>query len=109
MARFETIEPAEIRRRLDGGEGLSLIDIRERCEWEICRIEGARLMPLSEILYWQHRLDPNGGPYVIYCHHGVRSRYACDYLSRLGQRTLIDMGGGIDRWSRTVDPGVPLY
>ncbi len=109
MANYETLEPSEIKRRLDEGEALTLIDIRERSEWEIGRIEVARLLPLSEIIYWQHRLDPEKGPYVVYCHHGIRSRYACDHLSRLGQRALIDMAGGIDRWSRTVDSGVPLY
>ncbi len=54
-------------------------------------------------------LRADGGPYVIYCHHGIRSYQVCTYLSGLGLRNLINMKGGIDRWSRTVDPSVPIY
>lgn len=109
MARFEDVDGREIKRRLDAGERLVLLDIRERGEWALCRIEGARLVPLSKIDRWEHQLDPAGGPYVLYCHHGVRSRFACARLAGAGLRGLINLQGGIDAWSRTVDPGVPTY
>ncbi len=109
MARFDDVDCRELKRRLDAGERLVLLDIRERGEWERCRIEGARLVPLSEMDRWEHQLEPEGGPYVIYCHHGVRSRFACAKLAAAGLRGLINLEGGIDAWSRTVDPAVPTY
>ncbi len=109
MARFEELEPQEVDRRRRAGNALVLIDVREAGEWELCRIEGARLLPLSRMGDWEHLLDPNGGPYVLYCHHGVRSRFACDRLARAGLRGLMNLTGGIDAWARRVDPSVPMY
>ena len=109
MATFEDLDCQEVKRRLDGGERLVLVDVREADEWDLCRIEGARLLPLSEIDRWAHALDPRGGPYVVYCHHGVRSRFACTRLAAAGLRGLINLRGGIDAWSQTVDPNVPTY
>ena len=64
---FEQIDPKEIKRRLDAGERLTLIDVRESKEWEFCRIEGAQLMPMSEFRSCQNKFEADGGPYVIYC------------------------------------------
>ncbi len=108
MDPFHDMEPREIARRLKAGEALTLIDIRERDEWDRCRVEGARLLPLSRIQAWQDDLL-DGGPYVLYCHHGVRSRWACTYLAQRGVRGLVNMAGGIDLWSKTVDSSVPTY
>ena len=106
---FEQIDPIDIKRRIETGEQLALIDIRERKEWEICRIEGAQLMPMSEFVNCQGQFEPDGGPYVIYCHHGIRSAQVCGYLASIGIKKLINMQGGIDLWSKTVDSDVPLY
>lgn len=106
---FEQLPPEEIKRRLDAGEKLTLIDVREQNEWDYCRIEGAVLKPMSLTLDWQDEIDKDGGPYVIICHHGVRSRRICQHLESLGVKNLINMAGGIDAWSKTVDASVPLY
>lgn len=106
---FEQHSPDEIKRRLDAGEKLTLIDVREQDEWDYCRIEGSVLKPMSQTLAWQDKIDPEGGPYVIICHHGVRSRRICQHLAGLGVKNLINMAGGIDAWSRDVDGRVPLY
>lgn len=109
MNPFEDLEPREIARRMQAREKLTLVDVRERDEWDRCRIEGARLLPLSRIQAWQDSLAPDDGPHVLYCHHGVRSRWACAYLAQRGMKGLVNMSGGIDLWSRSVDPSVPLY
>jgi rhodanese-related sulfurtransferase len=109
MAPFEDMDCREVKRRLGAGERLVLLDVREKAEWDRCRLEGARLMPLSEMDRWVHQLDPDGGPYVVYCHHGVRSRFVCGRLAAVGLRGLINLRGGIDAWSQTVDPSVPTY
>ena len=109
MASFIDSPPELVRRRLSAGEKLVLIDVREPDEWTLCRLEGARLLPMSNMSDWEHLLDPRGGPYVIYCHHGIRSRFACQRLAAAGLRGLINMTGGIDAWSRRVDPSLPTY
>lgn len=106
---IEQLPPDEIKRRLDAGEKLMLIDVREQDEWDYCRIEGSVLKPMSLTLDWQGEIDPDGGPYVIICHHGVRSRRVCQHLASMGVKKLINLAGGIDAWSRDVDPRVPLY
>lgn len=106
---FSSLHPVELKEKLDRGEKLRLIDVRELREWNHCRIEGAELLPLSEIESWMDQLDSQGGPYVIYCHHGVRSANVCYFLSERGVKNCINLSGGIDLWSKTVDPAVPLY
>ena len=109
MPPFTSLEPQEIERILESSATAELLDVRERHEWDFCHLDGARLRPLSELRYWQHHLKADGGPYIVYCHHGIRSYQVCSYLSGLGMRNLINMKGGIDRWSRTVDGTVPTY
>jgi molybdopterin/thiamine biosynthesis adenylyltransferase/rhodanese-related sulfurtransferase len=101
------ITPAELAARLEKGESLTLLDVREEVEWRIGRIPGARLVPLGELAV---ALDgiPAGGDIVVYCHHGIRSRAATELLAASGRRAS-NLAGGIDRWSREVDPSVPRY
>ncbi len=106
---MQQIEPAELRARLDRGETHHLIDVRERPEWAICRLEGAELRPMSEVLDWQEDLPQDGQPVVVYCHHGVRSARVIAYLSSLGVQDLVNLRGGVDRWRRDVDPEMPAY
>ena len=105
----ESITPEELSRRMAEGAPFRLIDVREAWEWELCRLPGALHRPLSELHYWQHGLDPGGGPTVIYCHHGIRSHWVCRYLSRAGARGLLNLTGGIDRWAEKVDPAMARY
>ena len=71
-APVEEIAAAELKRRLDAGEALDIIDVREPHEWAICRIEGARLMPLGSLAARLHELDPER-TYVLQCRSGLRS------------------------------------
>ena len=84
MAALEEMQPQEEDRRGRAEDALALIDVREAGEWELCRIEGARLLPLSRMGDWEHLLDP----------YGVRSRFACDRLARAGLRGLMNLTGG---------------
>ncbi|MES1257949.1 MAG: rhodanese-like domain-containing protein [Acidobacteriota bacterium] len=103
------ISPAEVRARIDAGEALRLIDVREIPEHRICRIEGARLLPMNSIPQHLQELDTDGPALVVFCHHGVRSLAVVDWLRRHGVANCQSMAGGIDLWSSQIDPSVPRY
>ena len=103
------ISPGEVKARLDAGEVLRLIDVREPREFDICRIEGARLIPMNSIPMHLQELDDDGAPIVVICHHGVRSLAVVDWLRRQGVENCQSMAGGTDLWSVMVDPGVARY
>jgi rhodanese-related sulfurtransferase len=105
---YGTITPAEFAARLNNGEQLNLIDVREEDEHAIARIEAAQLMPLSRIQEWVGNLNPDD-EIVVMCHHGIRSAQVCALLARSGYAKLNNLAGGIDRWAREVDATVPLY
>ncbi|HET9328521.1 MAG TPA: molybdopterin-synthase adenylyltransferase MoeB [Candidatus Eisenbacteria bacterium] len=97
-------ELSDARRRGD----LVLLDVREPQEHAIAHIEGARLMPLGALPARISELD-SSQPIVVFCHHGVRSRMALDFMRRAGFAKIQHLRGGIDAWSRDVDPTVPRY
>lgn len=105
---YETISPEELKQRLEGGDALEVIDVREQEEYEIARIEGARLLPLSRFPEWAATLNPEA-EIVFMCHHGIRSAQVCSYLAREGFTRLYNLSGGIDAWSVEVDRSVPRY
>ena len=102
------ITPAETKQRLDRGDKLLLVDVREPWEFEVCRIEGARLIPLRTIPANLQTLAA-GSEIICYCHHGMRSLDAARWLQGQGITGAKSMSGGIDRWSVEIDPGVPRY
>ena len=85
-----------------------LLDVREPWEFEKARIEGARLVPMREIPARHRELDP-GKDVVAICHHGARSQQVAMFLERAGFARMHNLAGGVDAWSRTVDPTVPVY
>lgn len=84
-----------------------LLDVRELEEYETARIEGAILIPLSELPGRLAEL-PKSMPLVVMCHHGMRSAHAVGHLRQIGF-DAINLTGGIDAWSREIDPAVPIY
>jgi rhodanese-related sulfurtransferase len=102
------ITPAELKARLNNGEKLVLIDVREPWEHEICRIEGARLVPLGYLAASLNTL-PDVDEVICYCHHGMRSLDAAAWLRFQGFEKAKSLAGGIERWSLEVDPNVPRY
>jgi adenylyltransferase/sulfurtransferase len=103
-----TLTPADLKARLDRGDDLDLVDVREPHEWDICRIEGARLAPLSSFAEALRTLD-SARDVVLYCKSGARSAKATRQLQAAGFRRVWNLAGGILRWSQDVDPTVPRY
>jgi adenylyltransferase/sulfurtransferase len=102
------ITPVELSDALNQGESVVVIDVREPYEWQIARIPTARLMPLATLRAAAQELDPDAR-IVVYCHHGSRSDAAARALVGAGFKDVRNLVGGIDRWSREVDPSVRRY
>jgi len=102
------ITPRELADRIARGETLRIIDVREPHEWAIARIPGAELIPLAMLGAAQSKLDPTA-EIVVHCHSGVRSLWAAQHLREAGFRKVLNLTGGITRWSDEVDPTVPKY
>ena len=102
------ITPAEAKQRLDRGEGVLLVDVREPWEFELCRIEGAKLIPMGTIPANLQALDTDD-EVICYCHHGMRSLDVAVWLRGQGVERAKSLAGGIDRWSAEIDPTVPRY
>jgi molybdopterin/thiamine biosynthesis adenylyltransferase/rhodanese-related sulfurtransferase len=102
------ITPQELKAMQErNGRGIVLLDVREPHEWEICRLEGAILIPLRELPARLNQMDPTR-EYVVYCKTGGRSAQAARIMQAAGLRVR-NLRGGINAWSREVDPSVPLY
>jgi adenylyltransferase/sulfurtransferase len=104
------ITPAELKERLDRGDRLTIIDVREPFEWEIGNLEahGARLIPLGELPARADEIDP-ADEVVLHCRSGARSAHALEYLRAQGYERLWNLEGGILAWSDEVDPSIPKY
>lgn len=102
------IEPIGLAERLARGDRVQLVDVREPHEHAYARIDGARLIPLRTLPARAAELDADVET-IVYCHHGVRSAQAVDYLRGLGFRQSRNLTGGIDAWSVDVDPTVKRY
>ena len=85
-----------------------LLDVREAWEFERARIDGAQLVPMREVPGRLGEIDP-AKPVVAICHHGGRSRQVALFLEKAGYNNVHNLVGGVDAWSRSVDPAVPLY
>jgi rhodanese-related sulfurtransferase len=105
------ITPQEVQRRLQAGEKLALIDVREPGEFQLARIAGAELIPMRTVPAELSRLDAQAGetPLIVFCHHGVRSLNVVHWLREQGLGACQSMAGGIDRWSLEIDPSLPRY
>jgi rhodanese-related sulfurtransferase len=102
------IMPRDVKERLDRGEKLLLVDVREPQEHAICQIEGAVLIPMGYIPSRLQQLDVDEDV-VCFCHHGMRSLDVANWLRAQGVKSVKSMSGGIDRWSVEIDPLVPRY
>jgi len=103
--------PRDVQRRLQAGEKFTLVDVREPAEFQLARIGGAELIPMRTVPTELSRLDAQADESVliVFCHHGVRSLSVVYWLREQGVLACQSMAGGIDRWSREIDPGVPRY
>jgi molybdopterin/thiamine biosynthesis adenylyltransferase/rhodanese-related sulfurtransferase len=102
------IQPSQLAERLEGGETLEIIDVREPYEWQIGHIPGARLVPLDRIAAEIPRLDKRRET-ILYCKVGVRSMFAARQLADAGVSDVRNLAGGILRWIDEVDPTMTRY
>jgi rhodanese-related sulfurtransferase len=102
------ISVKEVSERVARGDKLLLVDVREQWEYDLCRIPGAKLIPLGTIpANLNAFLDAE--EVICYCHHGMRSLDAAVWLRQQGVESAKSMAGGIERWSAEIDPNVLRY
>jgi adenylyltransferase/sulfurtransferase len=104
---FEITAPA-LKQRLDRGDRVFLLDVREPQEYQIAKIAGSKLVPLGELTRRAGELDPHADT-VVYCRSGVRSAKAVNYLRSAGFERVKNLKGGILDWIDRVDPSQPKY
>ncbi|MBI1358366.1 MAG: molybdopterin-synthase adenylyltransferase MoeB [Acidobacteria bacterium] len=106
--KLSEITPLELKAKLDAGEPIFVLDVREPHEYEIARIEGTTLIPLGQLARRVEELDSTAD-IVIHCKSGMRSAKAQRLLKDMGFSRVTNLTGGILRWSEDVDPDVPQY
>jgi rhodanese-related sulfurtransferase len=105
------VTPAEAQKLLNSGKQATLIDVREPEELVLARVEGAELIPVQSVPAQWQRLEAlaDEGDLLVLCHHGVRSLQVAAWLRGQGLENCYSVAGGIDRWSREVDPAIGRY
>ena len=107
-ADVPAISVHDLKRKRDAREAIQLIDVREPFEFEIARIDGAKLIPLGQLANRLHQLTQNGQT-VVHCHTGMRSAQAVQMLRQTGFTNVYNLEGGIDAWANEIDPAVQKY
>lgn len=106
---MQEITATELKKRLDAGEDIQIIDVRQPDEFAFAKIEGTKLIPLGEVVSRMNEIDETRET-VVHCKMGGRSANAIVALQRAGFKgNLINLKGGITAWSNEVDPKVPKY
>lgn len=105
--RVKQLAPAELKRMLDAGEGVRVLDVRSDEERALASIAASHM--LDEAALREIDALPRDTPLVLYCHSGQRSQAAAERFLQHGFTRVYNLAGGIDRWSRDVDPSVPRY
>ena len=109
FAPASDLSPEDLNRRLQAGDDLQLIDVREPEEFAYCHLPGSLLLPLDEVPRRAAEIRTEGAV-VLICHHGIRSAQALGYLrQRLGRANLLNLRGGLAAWAERVDPDFPEY
>jgi rhodanese-related sulfurtransferase len=102
------IDPVTLKARLDHGESVLILDVREPFEIALAPFPGATHIPMGDIPSRLTELDPDLETVVV-CHHGVRSAQVAMYLAQMGFEHVLNLSGGIDAWSEDADPSTPRY
>ena len=110
MSQLEELTPTQFRARWADtpGSDVVLLDVREDQELELASIPGALHIPMREIPQRLESIDRERAV-VVMCHSGMRSRRVAEFLLANGFEPVYNLAGGIDAWSRELDPGVPRY
>jgi rhodanese-related sulfurtransferase len=102
------IDPVTLKARLERGESVLILDVREPFEIALAPFPGATHIPMGDIPSRLSELDPDQETVVV-CHHGVRSAQVAMYLAQNGFESVLNLSGGIDAWSEDADPSTPRY
>jgi rhodanese-related sulfurtransferase len=102
------IDPITLKARLERGESVLVLDVREPFEIALAPFPGATHIPMGDIPSRLTELDPDQETVVV-CHHGVRSAQVAMYLAQMGFERVLNLSGGIDAWSEDADPSTPRY
>ena len=105
---MEEISPTELKNRLDAGDDLQIVDVREDNEVALGTIPNAKHIPLAQVLNRMNELEPDRET-IVYCKMGGRSAKAVQFLRDAGFRKVRNLAGGIDRWAAEVEPKMPRY
>jgi rhodanese-related sulfurtransferase len=108
MARVPEMAPQELKSRLDAGEPVKVLDVREPWECAIAQLAGTVNIPLNEIPGRLSELD-SAAEWVVMCKSGSRSRRAAEFLLAHGLARVANLAGGIEAWALEVDPSLPVY
>jgi rhodanese-related sulfurtransferase len=106
------VSPEELHELMKrpGPRDFRLIDVREEDEFQICRLDWAELIPLAQLSEQApRRLVDKDRPLVVYCHHGMRSQHACEWLRRAGYLHVFNLTGGIEAWADRIEPSMRRY
>ena len=104
---IQDLNPKEFKDYLVDNE-VTLVDVREQWEFDICQIKGAILMPLGEIAMTYVNLNKDS-KIALYCHSGIRSMHVADFLLSQGFQSLANLQGGIDAWTQEIDTTLERY
>ncbi len=100
----------ELADKIASGERIQLIDVRQPWENEHCRIPNSVLIPLNELIEHMGDIEAEESSLiVVYCHHGIRSLSGAALILQAGYNNVVSLAGGIDAWSKEIDPKVPVY
>ena len=106
------ISPEELHELMQrpGPRPFRLVDVREEDEFAICRLDWAELIPLGRLsAEAPMRLMDKDRPIVVYCHHGMRSSHAAQWLRSMGYERVYNLTGGIEAWADRIDPAMKRY
>lgn len=99
----------ELSKAIESGESIRLVDCREVWEHELVRLENSAHIPMNDTPERVDEYRSIEGVCVVYCHHGVRSMNVVGWLRQQGVGNVRSLAGGIDAWSRVIDPALPRY
>jgi rhodanese-related sulfurtransferase len=105
------IAPSELKKRLDSGEKIHLVDVRESIEYQIAHVANSELIPMASVPGALQKIErmTDDGTVVVLCHHGIRSLAVVNWLRQAGVEECQSLAGGIDRWSAEIDRAIPRY
>ena len=99
----------QLKQQLASATPPLLLDVREQWEFDTANIQSSKLMPMGEIPSRAHQELDEEAPILVLCHHGARSLSVAAWLRQQGFDKAQSVSGGIDAWSRTIDPTIPRY